>query len=129
MAQPETITELRSRRDAALKIVMRGADKEDKVAALLAHQVKDVPPRPSARIDRVVSADLEGLIMQCLEKSPEKRPASAEALDEALAACSSAGAWTTVAADNWWRTNSVGIEVPVLATMAEKTLVIAQRDA
>jgi hypothetical protein len=67
--------------------------------------------------------------MQCLEKSPEKRPASAEALDEALAACSSAGAWTTVAADNWWRTNSVGIEVPVLATMAEKTLVIAQRDA
>ena len=101
---------------------------EDKVAALLAHQVKDEPPRPSARIDRVVSADLEGIIMQCLAKSPDKRPVSAEALEEALAACSSAGAWTTTAADNWWRTNAVGIEVPLLATMAEKTLVIAQRE-
>jgi hypothetical protein len=102
---------------------------EDKVAALLAHQVKDDPPRPSARIDRVVSADLEGIIMQCLAKSPDKRPVSAEALDAALAGCSSAGAWTTVIADNWWRTNAVGIEVPLLTTMAEKTLVIAHRDA
>jgi hypothetical protein len=33
------------------------------------------------------------------------------------------------AAEKWWRENVVGLEVTPTTTMAEKTLVIAQRDA
>jgi tRNA A-37 threonylcarbamoyl transferase component Bud32 len=100
----------------------------EKVSAVLAQQIKDEPPRPSMRVGRQVSADLEEVIMQCLAKTPDKRPATAEALDDALARCDSAGAWTSTLAEKWWRSNVVGVEVPPTTTMAEKTLVIARRE-
>jgi serine/threonine protein kinase len=101
---------------------------EEKVPALLTHQMKSEPMTASARLGREVSADLEGVIMRCLAKAPEQRPQSAEILDEALANCVAAGAWTPELAQKWWQANVVGIELPPATTMAEKTLVIAQRD-
>jgi serine/threonine-protein kinase len=74
-----------------------------------------------------VSADLADLLMRCLAKSPEQRPPSAEALEQALAACASAGTWTSVDAEHWWRANMAAVEALPVATMAEKTLVIAPR--
>ncbi len=99
----------------------------DNVEALLAQQVKDQPPRPSDRVGRPYSADLEAIIMQCLAKQPERRFPTAEALEEALARCASAGTWTVESAENWWRTHSVSVEMAPEATMPEKTLVIAPR--
>jgi tRNA A-37 threonylcarbamoyl transferase component Bud32 len=99
----------------------------DVVVELLESQVKALPPRPSERLDRPLSADLEELIMRCLAKAPEDRPESAQALDEALARCRFAGSWTAVQAEDWWKINLAGIEVAPVATMAEKTLVIAPR--
>ena len=84
-------------------------------------------PRPSARLNRPCSADLEELLMQCLAKLPEQRPPTAEALDEALGRCVSAGTWTLVEAKTWWRANVPAQELPPQATMPEKTLVIASR--
>ena len=101
---------------------------EEKVRAVLTHQMKSEPLTPSARAGRAVSADLESVIMRCLAKAPEERPKDAEALDDALANCVAAGAWTPGIAQNWWSANVVGIELPPVTTMAEKTLVIAQRD-
>jgi hypothetical protein len=65
--------------------------------------------------------------MHCLAKQPEQRPPSAEALDQALAGCASAGAWTPLDAEQWWRVNMAAVEALPAATMAEKTLVIAPR--
>ena len=65
--------------------------------------------------------------MQCLAKSPEQRPPSAEALDQALARCASAGTWTLLDAERWWQDNLAAVETLPAATMAEKTLVIAPR--
>jgi len=70
---------------------------------VLLHQVNTVPVRPSARLGRPVSPDLEGLLMRCLEKDPAARPASARELDDALARCQSANTWTRDQADEWWR--------------------------
>jgi tRNA A-37 threonylcarbamoyl transferase component Bud32 len=97
------------------------------VEALLVCQVKELPPHPAERLGKPVSPDLADLIMRCLAKQPEQRLPSAEALDHALAACASAGAWTPLDADQWWRANMATVDALPAATMAEKTLVIAPR--
>ena len=95
--------------------------------ALLVCQVKELPPHPAERLGKPVSPDLADLIMRCLAKQPEQRLPSAEALDQALAGCASAEAWTPLNADQWWRANMAAVEALPAATMAEKTLVIAPR--
>jgi len=95
---------------------------------LLVCQVRELPPHPVQRLGRPVSPDLADLIMRCLAKPSEQRPPSAEALDQALAGCASAGAWSPLDADQWWRANMATVEALPAATMAEKTLVIAPRN-
>jgi tRNA A-37 threonylcarbamoyl transferase component Bud32 len=97
------------------------------VEGLLVCQVKEQPLSPAERLGKPVSADLADLLMRCLAKSPEQRPPSAEALEQALAGCASAGTWTSVDAEQWWRANLAAVEALPAATMAEKTLVIALR--
>jgi eukaryotic-like serine/threonine-protein kinase len=100
---------------------------ESKVDTLLELQVKAQPVAPSQRLGRAVSPDLERLILQCLEKAPDRRPADAAALEEALGQCASAEAWTPSARDQWWRQNYHEKDVTSPAAMAEKTLVITRR--
>ena len=82
----------------------------DTVEDLLVCQVKEPPPHPAERLGKPVSPDLADLIMRCLAKQPEQRPPSAEALDQALAGCASAGAWTSLDAEQWWRANMAAVE-------------------
>jgi tRNA A-37 threonylcarbamoyl transferase component Bud32 len=82
---------------------------------VLMHQVKDLPVRPSERLGKPVSPDLEELLMRCLAKKPAARPANARELDDALARCRSAADWTRDLADEWWR--------KLAAAQSEKTLV------
>jgi eukaryotic-like serine/threonine-protein kinase len=82
---------------------------------VLMHQVKDQPVRPSERLGKPVSADLEELLIRCLAKNPASRPASARELDDALALCRNAGDWTRELADEWWR--------KFAAIQSEKTMV------
>jgi serine/threonine-protein kinase len=56
------------------------------VALCIAH-LHETPQRPSERLQRALPADLEQLILSCLEKDPGQRPASAAALRQALLAC------------------------------------------
>jgi hypothetical protein len=99
----------------------------ESVEGLLAQQVKAEPSQPSARLGRATSTDLERIIMQCLAKSPDQRPTSAEALEEALARCAAARTWTIIAAEKWWQANRVQTEAPAKTAMPEKTLVIWPR--
>jgi len=86
------------------------------VGEVLMQQVRSVPEKPSARLREPVSADLEDLLMSCLAKKPEGRPASADALDAALGKCAAATAWTREQAAEWWR--------KLNAAKAEKTMVM-----
>ena len=65
---------------------------ESAVALLLAQLNEPVAP-PSAVRGSPVPADLEALVLRCLDKSPDERPADAFQLAEALAGCSVAGHW------------------------------------
>ncbi len=100
---------------------------DDSVDGLLDKQVKVMPPKPSSRTARTISADLEELIMRCLSKAKDERPRTAEDLDAALAACQANGAWTSERAEAWWAENLRALEAPATRAMAEKTLVIAPR--
>jgi tRNA A-37 threonylcarbamoyl transferase component Bud32 len=100
---------------------------DDTVEGLLVRQVKELPLHPSERLGKSVSPDLADLIMRCLAKQPEQRLPSAEALDHALAGCASAGTWTLLDAEQWWRANIGAVEALPAGTMAEKTMVIAPR--
>ena len=82
---------------------------------VLMHQVKDLPVRPSERLGKPVSPDLEELLMRCLAKNPASRPANARELDDALARCRNAADWTRELADEWWR--------KFAAAQSEKTMV------
>ncbi len=52
-----------------------------------------------------VPADLQRVILRCLEKEPERRYPDVVTLDKDLAACECAGRWTPERADDWWREN------------------------
>ena len=97
------------------------------VDELLKRQVHAMPAKPSDRLGRPVSPDLENLLMCCLAKSPQDRPSSAEELEATLGRCASAGAWTMAEGKAWWTVNQPGVELAPLATIAEKTVVIAPR--
>jgi serine/threonine protein kinase len=97
------------------------------VQALLDGHVGREPILPSAQLRRKVDSDLERIIMWCLAKDPAQRPHNAEALDEALAGCSAASAWSPKDADKWWQVNVPGIDSIPASAVAPKTLVIASQ--
>lgn len=75
----------------------------ESVIAVCMNQVNTIPEPPSRRLGKPISADLEALLLKCLEKRKEDRPQTAQALSQALGACSAASQWTEAQADSWWR--------------------------
>jgi serine/threonine-protein kinase len=72
------------------------------IVEVFARHLHAVPDPPSTRLGAPVSADLEGVLLACLAKRPEDRPASAHVLRERLLACAAAGRWTNTRAAQWW---------------------------
>jgi serine/threonine-protein kinase len=71
------------------------------VATVIAH-VQNAPVPPSRRSEFRISPALDRLIMDCLAKEPDARPASPAVLSERLAAAVSQDAWTDEGARRWW---------------------------
>jgi len=63
--------------------------------------VQTTPVPPSQRTEVPVPADLERIVMQCLEKARDARPPSARHVSEMLASCQ-VPAWTGDDATQWW---------------------------
>ncbi len=66
------------------------------------HHAHTPPSRPSTRSELPIPASLEDLVMDCLEKDPIRRPASAEAVSAGLAAVALESPWTVERAERWW---------------------------
>jgi serine/threonine-protein kinase len=75
-------------------------DSETSTELIRCHLQED--PTPPSRLNPEVPADLEKLILHCLEKDPEKRLGSASALREALLECGDAGKWSQEDARSSW---------------------------
>lgn len=97
---------------------------------ICAQHLSSVPEPPSAVTERDIDPELERIIMHCLNKRRDDRPASGAKIDEELQALTVAP-WTQQQAARWWETDGLGImmcrdrdvEVGSLATIrAERIL-------
>ena len=80
-------------------------------AQMLLHHAQTQPALPSAVSEVPVPADLEALLMQCLEKDLAKRPASALALEARLARIRCPDPWTQDRAREWWEAHAPDVVV------------------
>jgi tRNA A-37 threonylcarbamoyl transferase component Bud32 len=74
---------------------------ENAMQVMLKH-VQAEPERPSLRTEQPIPAALEELVMDCLEKDPGRRPASAEVVRGRLDAVPLSSVWTAERAEQWW---------------------------
>jgi serine/threonine-protein kinase len=72
---------------------------------MMMKHVEAEPVPPSRRSEWTVPAALERAVLACLEKDPDRRPASADALDDLLGAVPLDAPWTAARARSWWRMN------------------------
>ena len=74
------------------------------IKLLLAH-VHSVPEPPSTKTELPIPTELDALVLSCLAKNPEDRPASARHLLERLDAIELTTSWSEERAREWWRTH------------------------
>ncbi len=72
------------------------------VIEVCSRHLNDTPEPPSDVLGHPIDADLEALILRCLAKRPEERPADGAALAAALEALAPP-AWTPDDAASWWK--------------------------
>jgi tetratricopeptide (TPR) repeat protein len=77
-------------------------------ADMLIHHVQSSPPRLSEVSELSVPKLLEEVVVQCLEKNPDKRPESAMQIYELLGKVELRNAWTQDRAREWWRRHDPG---------------------
>lgn len=78
---------------------------ETSPTAMAVAHVQKAPIPPSQRTELPISPDLEAVVLKCLAKKADERPASARALIRLLDACADAKQWCSEDADGWWRTH------------------------
>jgi serine/threonine-protein kinase len=76
----------------------------------------EIPVPPSRRLGRELPADLEALVLACLAKPREARPASAEVLRASLLACADAARYDVAAARAWWADRGAKLRAKTNAT-------------
>ncbi len=64
--------------------------------------VRDRPARPSAVSEVAIPPALEEVVLDCLEKEPDRRPASADLLSQRLDGLGLEAEWTPERARRWW---------------------------
>ena len=75
--------------------------------AVAAKHLHEAPTSPGARVPEPIPPELDALVMACLAKRPDERPADCRALARELRriARESTPAWGPEAAQLWWEAN------------------------
>jgi serine/threonine protein kinase len=74
--------------------------RETPMLMLMAHAYEPVLPPAKVRPD--LPADLQAIVLRCLEKEPARRFPDAHSLEQALASCADADQWSEEQAALWW---------------------------
>lgn len=103
---------------------------------LCQQHVESIPINPSQRAGRPISSELEHAILACLEKSRNKRPATARDLSKLLDRCPAASNWSVDDADAWWGRHEHGLgaqkeqtsSLPTSNQMFDRTIITDHPD-
>ena len=72
------------------------------VAQLIARHIETPPTPPSERVEQEIPESLDNVILACLQKDPDQRPQTADALSDMLASSVGGESWTIEQAKEWW---------------------------
>ncbi len=100
-------------------------DAETPTGHAIAH-VQELPATMHERCGRVVSAGLEAIVMQLLEKDPARRIQSARELARRLRALTDVPAWSPEQAEEWWEANSPRVAPADLEGPTQETIPTAE---
>jgi serine/threonine-protein kinase len=78
--------------------------------AVLADHLGTEPVPPSQRSELEIPPALDELVLACLAKDPEQRPASARELSRRLAAAVPENGWSQDRARDWWTVHGMGAQ-------------------
>lgn len=73
------------------------------IAEILAQVMKTTPPRPSDYAASDIPPEIDQLVLDCLAKTPDDRPASITELLEKLEGIAALTTWQAADAERWWR--------------------------
>ena len=76
--------------------------------SVMSDHLHSLPPPPSSRTTEPLPPPFEALILDCLAKDPERRPASAAELRRRLREASPGAHWTPERAEEWWTLHAPG---------------------
>jgi serine/threonine-protein kinase len=96
--------------------------------AVMIHHARTAPQPPSKLSGHPLPERLEEIVMSCLEKAPEKRPASAVELWRELGEVPFATPWTSERADSWWREYLPDLARPSTAGDSSSELIVVPVD-
>jgi serine/threonine-protein kinase len=71
-------------------------------AKILVQHLENDPVPPSRRLGKAIPPELEQVVLACLAKRPQQRPANTVELAARLASCPVAEPWTAQRAQEWW---------------------------
>ena len=83
----------------------------------LMHHVQTPPKPPSKRSEMAIPAELDDLVMACLEKDPDKRPQRADELWSMTMSCHCGETWNQTAARRWWETHLPQLTQPLILAL------------
>jgi serine/threonine-protein kinase len=84
------------------------------VAEAFGHHLHTQPVAPSQRVSHPIPTDLELVILRCLSKNMDDRPATAHALSRELEQCIVTSPWSTDQAAAWWQTFRAAGGAPIV---------------
>ncbi len=77
------------------------------IVEVCGHHLHTAPRRPSVALRASVPSELEDIVLGCLEKQADERPADARTLRRQLEQCKLAEPWTEQRAIEWWNTRGL----------------------
>jgi serine/threonine protein kinase len=71
------------------------------------------PLPPSQRTELRIPAEIDAMVLACLEKNPDRRPQDAAALLQMMEQCTTCTTWSNARAREWWQTHLPDLSGPL----------------